>query len=139
MNSKNLNKKIKELNDIKDLELVRMEIYSVIVSMIFSKEEFKTNMEIAHLMDSMSIDYRDYVLKSRTIILSKVLRKVQKADENTLRKYIESIVEQHILNESNKNDTDRDIEIDKEEAEKKKSKMNKENYMKEMMKKYERI
>ncbi len=109
-----------------------MEVYSVIVAMIFSKEEFRTNMEIACLMNSMGIDYREYVLKSRTMILSKVLRKIQKADEHVLRKYIDCIVYQHLINEHNRNQ-----EIVKQEVKKENPKVS-DNYMKQIIEKYKR-
>nr|WP_302597957.1 hypothetical protein [uncultured Cellulosilyticum sp.] len=132
MNSKILNKKIRQLDNIRDIELARMEVYSVIVAMIFSKEEFRTNMEIACLMNSMGIDYREYVLKSRTMILSKVLRKIQKADEHVLRKYIDCIVYQHLINEHNRNQ-----EIVKQEVKKENPKVS-DNYMKQIIEKYKR-
>ena len=125
MNKEILIKKIKYIKNLKDEELIRLESFSVVVSFILSKEVFKTNIELKEFMEKIGVECKPYLLKSRTAMVARAVRIVEKAEKQQLLNYIDFISEK--LNK-----------IPEEEKTQIKKKKSKKNYMKEALELYGR-
>ena len=93
MNKEILIKKIKYIKNLKDEELIRLESFSVVVSFILSKEVFKTNIELKEFMEKIGVECKPYLLKSRTAMVARAVRIVEKAEKQQLLNYIDFISE----------------------------------------------
>lgn len=147
MEVNSLSNKISKLSTVKDIELARLEIYSVVIAMILSKDIFKSNKEIKLFVESMGVEVKDYLLRSRSNIFSKVVREIKKADTQQINLCIEIIQQEYkkyLLSEENLNTakvnkhTSKVSDTIKKEKNTKKNKTNKENYMLDLMKRYSR-
>lgn len=151
MEVNSLSNKINKLSTINDIELARLEIYSIVIAMILSKDIFKSNKEIKLFVESMDIEIKDYLLRSRSNIFAKVVREIKKADVQKMNICIDIIQKEYKRYLSSYENVElenkRDIGIDKNVVEDKKNtyskkpikhNKNKENYMSELMKKYSR-
>ena len=118
-------KKIRYINNLKDEELIRLESFSVIVSFMLSKESFRANVDLKIFMEELGIECKPYLAKSRTAMLAKMLRIVEKAEKQQLLKYI-AVINQKIS------------DIPEEEKIQTQNKKNKKNYMKEVLELYGR-
>ena len=125
MNKEIWMKKIRYINNLKDEELIRLESFSVIVSFILSKEAFRANVDLKIFMEELGIECKPYLAKSRTAMLAKMLRIVEKAEKQQLLKYI-AVINQKIS------------DIPEEEKIQTQNKKNKKNYMKEVLELYGR-
>lgn len=104
-----IEQKIKKLSFYETEESIRYELYAIFTSLILSKEIFKQNKEIVAFLKNFNIVFKPYVIKSRTSILSKVLRIVNSQDKEKLKKtqkiliksFDEYINEQTIKKEGN--------------------------------------
>ncbi|WP_027625746.1 hypothetical protein [Clostridium lundense] len=118
--------RIKKIQDINNEDLLRYELYSILATIILSKEEFKNNKEISVFLKSFNISFKEYVMKNRTIIMANTLRKIEKADLDTLQMYKKVLKDLYLLNT-------KEFEVmpkDKKQA--------KENYMNGILNKYSR-
>lgn len=115
--------KVKSIQFVEDIDLLRFEMYGIFTTIILSKEIFKNNKEIKNFIDLFSIDSKPYMLKSRTIILSKVIRHIEKIDKVELVEYRKKLKEIYITNKYESNT----ISNKKEK-----------NYMETLLKKYSR-
>lgn len=125
MNKEIWMKKIRYINNLKDEELIRLESFSVIVSFMLSKEAFRANVDLKIFMEELGIECKPYLAKSRTAMLAKMLRIVEKAEKQQLLKYI-AVINQKIS------------DIPEEEKTQTQNKKNKKNYMKEVLELYGR-
>ena len=125
MNKEIWMKKIRYINNLKDEELIRLESFSVIVSFMLSKEAFRANVDLKIFMEELGIECKPYLAKSRTAMLAKMLRIVEKAEKQQLLKYI-AVINQKIS------------DIPEEEKMQTQNKKNKKNYMKEVLELYGR-
>lgn len=125
MNKEIWMKKIRYINNLKDEELIRLESFSVIVSFMLSKEAFRANVDLKIFMEELGIECKPYLAKSRTAMLAKMLRIVEKAEKQQLLKYI-AVINQKIS------------DIPGEEKKQTQNKKNKKNYMKEVLELYGR-
>nr|DAD92530.1 MAG TPA: hypothetical protein [Myoviridae sp. ct5Tq8] len=125
MNKEIWMKKIRYINNLKDEELIRLESFSVIVSFMLSKEAFRANVDLKIFMEELGIECKPYLAKSRTAMLAKMLRIVEKAEKQQLLKYI-AVINQKIS------------DIPEEEKIQTQNKKNKKNYMKEVLELYGR-
>ncbi|MBP0065757.1 hypothetical protein JYQ79_03010 [Anaerobutyricum hallii] len=125
MNREIWTKKIRYIKNLKDEELIRMESYSLIVSFMLSKDAFKFNVDLKQFMEKLGIECKPYLLKSRTAILGRTIRVLEKAEKQQLLKYV-SVISEEIdsLPETQKSETV--------------NKKNEKNYMKEVLKLYGR-
>lgn len=118
-------KKIRYIENLKDEDLIRMESFSIVASFILSKEEFKLNYDLKPFMNELGIDCKPYLLKSRTAMLARAMRIVEKADVAEILNYINIIkLRIQVPDSSNKAQTN--------------NKKPKENYMKKMLELYGR-
>ena len=91
-------------NELKNKNIAKYKIVGIVVELIFSKEIFKNNKEIAvFLKDVFNIEFKSYVMKSRTMIVSKVCKKIlDDSNVNYKNRLIDVINEQiEILKNSN--------------------------------------
>lgn len=64
-------------NELKNKNIPKYKIIGIIVELIFSKEIFKSNKEIGiFLKEVFNIEFKNYVMKSRTMIVSRVCKKI---------------------------------------------------------------
>lgn len=118
-------KKINYIESLKDADLIKFESYSVLISFVLSKEEFKVNSELKDFMGDIGIECKPYLLKSRTAMIARAVRKFQKAENEEILSYINKIKIR--------------IKIDANEKENvTTNKKTKENYMKKMLDLYGR-
>lgn len=111
---------------------LRYEIYPILTAMLISKEIFKFNRDTRTFIESMNIEFREYIFGNRALLVGKILMEVQKADDHELRRYCEAIG----LFISNLND---DFASYKSEGTvRDEMKKDKENYMKTLLDKYSR-
>lgn len=118
-------KKIKYIEGLKDEELIQLESYSVLVSFILSKEEFRINADLKEFMEELGIECKPYLLKSRTAMLARAIRVFQKGDIAEVKGFIDKIKNRIQMDEVEK--------IDNSTCRK-----TKENYMKKMLDLYGR-
>lgn len=128
MNKKIISKQLTNIKKSSDIDLIKLELYGIVVDFILSKEEFPLNVNIADFLKELKISYKPYLLKSRTTMLGKIIRNIEKSDEAQLQLYI-SILESKLGMQENISSTIED---------KKNTKKSKSNYMSDLMKKYRR-
>ncbi|TYA11246.1 hypothetical protein FRY98_18940 [Paenibacillus faecis] len=132
VNEEIIYKKIDGLRRIKNPELIRFELFSILTSLLLSKNEFKNNTEIVSFLSSLNIEFKEYVFKSRTLILARVLRTVENLDESALELYT-NILENMLKRKIEKFEEEKSKEI-KQQTDKSRSI----NYFEEILKKYSR-
>lgn len=91
--------KISKIHNLKDMEYIKGELYSVFSILILSEESFSKNNDIKEFLEKFDIKFKEYVYASRTNILGRVLREIQKADETRIKKF-ESILFKEINNDN---------------------------------------
>lgn len=123
---KNIKSRISKLQDINDPDIIKYELYSILTTLLLSKEEFKNNKDINGFLNSFDITFKDYVMKTRTLIMAKTLRIVEKSDSNNLQLYKKILKELYLKD---------DVENSTITA---KNKRQAENYMNNILNKYSR-
>lgn len=120
-------KKLKNIKNMKDDEGIKIELYSIFISMILSKEEFKNNIEIKELFKELNIEVRPYIFKSRTALVGKIVRVIERADYDMINFCI-NVLENRIA-----------LQVaEKKKSESEEHPKKKEEYMKGILKKYAR-
>lgn len=128
MDKKYILKKLKYIEQNNDEEITRIELYAIMASLLLSKEEFKTNKEISEFLNKIEIAFKPYILKSRTILLGKIIRILEKSDINKLNLFVE-IIRGKLINET---------DVSSNEKNKSVNKIKQSNYMNDILKKYSR-
>lgn len=123
---KNIVVKIKRIQEIVDNEDFKLELYSIITNLILSKDIFKSNKEVGEFLDKIDISFKDYVMNSRTMILARTLRIINKSEEEDLIKYKSTLNELIVSDELKKEDK------------KNKKVVNDDKYIDNILKKYSR-
>lgn len=77
--------KINKIQNLNDIEYVKGEMYSIFSILILSKKQFSKNTEIKEFLDKFNINFKEYVYVSRTMVLSRTLRKIERADEELIK------------------------------------------------------
>lgn len=75
---------LSKLNRKSKTEIIRYELYSIYSTLLLSKEYFIKNIDIKDFLSKSNINFKNYVFLSRTQILARVIREIERADENTL-------------------------------------------------------
>lgn len=91
-------------NELKNKNIPKYKIVGIVVELIFSKEIFKNNKEVGAFLHSVfNIKFKNYIMKSRTLIVSKVCKVIlQEENANYKNKLIDFINKQiEILKNSN--------------------------------------
>lgn len=86
--------KIKKIHNLKDVEYIKGELYSIFSILIFSKKCFSKNIDIKVFLEKFNMRFKDYVYVSRPNILSRVLREIQKADETSIRNIVKMLLDE---------------------------------------------
>ena len=118
-------KKINYIENLKDVDLIKFESYSVLISFMLSKDEFKVNSDLKDFMKNLVVECKPYLLKSRTAMIARAVRIFQKAENEEILSYINEIKARIQIGENQKEN----ITINKK---------TKENYMKKMLDLYGR-
>lgn len=90
---------MKKIKSLKDEDQLRYEMYSFFTNLILSKEEFKFNKDIKEFLENFNMEFKKYVLDSRTLVLARTLREIEKLDKDSLEKY-KAILEKIYLKEN---------------------------------------
>lgn len=77
--------KVNRIQELKEIEYVKGEMYSIFSILILSKKQFNRNLEIKEFLGKFNISFKDYVYVSRTSVLARVLREIEKSDEERVR------------------------------------------------------
>lgn len=100
--------KIEKLQNIREVENTRIELYSIFTILILSNKQFSKNTEIKNFLECFNIKFKDYVYISRTTILARTLRVINEANEDYLAKIILILIEKNKdINKSNNKNTDK--------------------------------
>jgi hypothetical protein len=67
-----------------NIESVRYELYSITTTILLSKVFFNKNSEIESYLNSANIHFKEYVFRSRTLVVSRVIRYIETADQEKL-------------------------------------------------------
>ncbi|EGO7587010.1 hypothetical protein ACPTIO_12185 [Enterococcus faecalis] len=73
-------------SETKSIDIMRINLYGLISAVILSKTIFKRNSEISVFLELVNITVKDYVMKSRTLLLSRIIRDIEKMDADQLKK-----------------------------------------------------
>lgn len=84
MSSRYSKSSLSRLNRTSQIELIQHELYSIITELILSNEYFKKNIDFKIFIEAVNLNYADYVYRSRTLLLARILRDVKKADKTQL-------------------------------------------------------
>ncbi|ENJ6136856.1 hypothetical protein COM04_03185 [Bacillus wiedmannii] len=84
MSSRYSKSSLSKLNGNINTELLRLELYSIVTDVFLSKEHFNKNKDIATFIDSINFKYGDYLFKSRTLLLARILRDIKEAEKQDL-------------------------------------------------------
>ena len=84
-------KKINYIENLKDVDLIKFESYSVLISFMLSKDEFKVNSDLKDFMKNLGVECKPYLLKSRTAMIARAVRIFQKAENEEILSYINEI------------------------------------------------
>ena len=98
-----------ELNNLDtrtDIDRVKFKLYGIYVDLLLSRKIFAHNEDIKPFCEQNDLKFKDYVYRSRTLLVSRVIRSIEKADMQTLilyKKNAEKITEKLVSNrEANK-------------------------------------
>lgn len=72
---------VKKLDRIKNLEKIEnkhYELYPIVVMLIIKKNYFKRNNDLIELLKIFNLEFKDYIMKSRTLLLARILREIEK-------------------------------------------------------------
>jgi hypothetical protein len=117
--------KIKKLESIKQVDLLRMELYAIFTEIILSKDIFRHNIELTGFLNKLGIEFKDYVFRSRTLIIARTLRIVETSEKEKLDHYSNVLKLMFVEKENSTNKTS-------------KEKSNNNNYFEDILKKYSR-
>ena len=84
MPSKYSKSSLSKLNGNTNTDLLRLELYSIVTDVFLSKEYFNKNRDIVAFIDAINFKYADYLFRSRTLLLARILRDINKADKDEL-------------------------------------------------------
>lgn len=115
-NEKNLFLLKSEINSIDprtNPERVRFSLYSIYVIMLINKKLFKKNSDIKELCDELNINFKDYVFRSRTLLIARFMRKIEKIDSEEVYLFFE-IAKKKISHEQNKESIKKETKSDKD-------------------------
>lgn len=75
-------------NELKNRIVAKYKVIGILSELILSFEVFKKNSDIeSFIIQVFDVRFKPYVYKSRTIIISRIIRLVSNADEELLRRY----------------------------------------------------
>lgn len=84
MSSKYSKSSLSKLNGSMNEDLIRLELYSIVTDVFLSREYFNRNSDIVAFIKAINYEYADYLFKSRTLLLARILRDINKAEKKDL-------------------------------------------------------
>ncbi|EAC3746591.1 hypothetical protein E3Z71_11495 [Listeria monocytogenes] len=102
-------------NELKNKMLPKYKILGIVTEIILSKELFEKNIDLTpFLLEVFNVTYKDYVMKSRTMILARTNRLIDKSSGEQVLEYrkkltpfiLEKIDE---LNDADQNKNDKNL------------------------------
>lgn len=81
--NKYLKTKLSSLDKRKNPELIRFELYSCMVALIYSNF-FSKNIEIKVFLEAADIKLKDYVYLNKTLIIARVVKVIKKLNDDQL-------------------------------------------------------
>lgn len=92
-------RKIRKFEVSKDIESTKMEFYSILIPTILSTEIFNKNDQIKELVKEFEVElsFGDYLFSSRTALLARVIREIEKNNQESLIRNV-NIFKEYILN-----------------------------------------
>lgn len=91
-------KKIRYIEGLKDKDLIKFECFSVVTTYMLSKEEFKHNVDLIIFMEALGLKCKPYLYKSRTAMLTRTIRYLDKSEVNEILQVL-SIIKKRITEE----------------------------------------
>lgn len=82
-------------NDLQQLdtrtnpERIRYKLYPIYTNLLLNKNFFKSNNDIKDLCNYLSLTFKDYVYRSRTLLVARIIRSIERADQKDLLTYVE--------------------------------------------------
>ncbi|GCD83166.1 hypothetical protein [Parageobacillus thermoglucosidasius] len=92
MENKTLFEKVLQSKKIKNEHSLRMFLYGCSAQIILSKDIFVNNKELIGFTLSLGLEFRDYVYASRTTIVSRIIRELEKKNLEQLEIYRDSLL-----------------------------------------------
>ena len=71
-------KKIDRIKNLEKIENKHYELYPIVVMLVIKKNYFKRNDDLIELLKIFNLEFKDYVMKSRTFLLARILREIEK-------------------------------------------------------------
>lgn len=84
MSSRYSKSNLSKLDGNTNTDLLRLELYSIVTDVFLSKEYFNRNSDIVSFIDEIEFQYADYLFKSRTLLLARILRDIKNAEKDQL-------------------------------------------------------
>lgn len=89
-----MNKKLtllqSELNNLDvrtDTDRVRFKIYAIYIEILLNHDLFHHNDDIKPFCKKLNLSFKDYVFRSRTLLVSRIIRLIEKSDAQSLILY----------------------------------------------------
>lgn len=98
--------KLNNLDMRTDVDRVRFKIYAIYIEILLNHDLFQYNDDIKLFCQKLNISFKDYVFRSRTLLISRVIRLIEKADIQSLILYksvADSLIESYSKNNLKKN------------------------------------
>jgi hypothetical protein len=92
MENKTLFNKVLHSRKIKNEHSLRMFLYGCSAQIILSKDIFVNNKELIDFILSVGFEFKDYVYASRTIVVSRIIRELEKKNLQQLETYRDSLI-----------------------------------------------
>lgn len=84
MSSRYSKSSLSKLDGNTNTDLLRLELYSIVTDIFLSKDYFHRNSDIVSFIDGIEFKYADYLFKSRTLLLARILRDIKNAEKDQL-------------------------------------------------------
>lgn len=95
---------------MKNKTIYSYKLVGILLEILYSKEIFPKNKDVGDfLLEIFGVQYKDYVMRSRSLIVSRVCKFLLTEKENKIYarkilKFINSIIAEHSVNERNGKD-----------------------------------
>ena len=87
------------LNKKSNEDKLRINLYTIMITAILSQKVFEKNSDIPKFILKLDIHYKDYVYRSRTLIVARMIREIESSDKNKLLFFVSEL--KKLLFESN--------------------------------------
>lgn len=110
--------KISSIGKLKNIDLIRFEIYALFCTIVLDKERFKYNSDLKQFIQKFvqpfnySFD-KEYLFQSRTTLVAKIIRQIQAATIDDLSETLR-ILQTQFASDKAKEEDENEIGFDKE-------------------------